>query len=151
MNRVSIGSDSGLSLIFFNGALWTNFSEILIKNTFFFIHENASENIFCEMAAILYQGKITKFIPLFWRINDGNTLFSRFWRVFHYTWRVLQLSFRQIVNSRIVCWWFQIYNMFSSIRCFLTQTMLQLKYVVCIRQNDTPFKAFLPTQVLFQT
>ena len=31
--------------------LGTNFSEILIK--ILFIHENASENVFCKMAAIL--------------------------------------------------------------------------------------------------
>ena len=36
-----------------NGPLGANFSEILIKNIKIFIHENASENIVCEMAAIL--------------------------------------------------------------------------------------------------
>ena len=39
-------------------SVWTNFSEILIKiQNFSFIHENASENIACEMAAILSRGR----------------------------------------------------------------------------------------------
>ena len=60
VNRVSIGSDNGLSLIrhkaiieanaglFSLGPVGTNFSEIKL-----FIHENADEIIVCEMAAIL--------------------------------------------------------------------------------------------------
>ena len=39
------------------GPLGTNFSEILIKKTKVFIHENASENIVCETAAILSRGR----------------------------------------------------------------------------------------------
>ena len=66
MNRVSIGSDNGLSpirrqaIIWMNaGLLWigplgTKFSEISIKNIF--IHENASENTVCEKATILSRG-----------------------------------------------------------------------------------------------
>ena len=36
-----------------------NFGEILIKNTKLFINENASENIVCEMAAILSRGEMS--------------------------------------------------------------------------------------------
>ena len=37
--------------------LGTNFSEILIKIENFSLHENAYENIVCEMAAILSRGR----------------------------------------------------------------------------------------------
>ena len=40
--------------------LETNFSESLMKNTTLFIHENASENIVCETAAILSRERCTK-------------------------------------------------------------------------------------------
>ena len=40
--------------------LGTNFSEILIKIKKNFIHENASEDIVCEMAAILSRGRWVK-------------------------------------------------------------------------------------------
>ena len=65
---VRIGSDNGLSpirrqvIIKTNtgllsiGPLGTNFSEILKQNTKLFIHENVSENIAYEMAAILSRG-----------------------------------------------------------------------------------------------
>ena len=59
-----IGSDNGLSPgrrqaiiwtiagILLIGPLGTNFSEILIDIQTFFIHENAFENVVCEMASI---------------------------------------------------------------------------------------------------
>ena len=65
---VSIGSDNGLPLagrqaytwtiadVLSFGRLRTNFSKIRIKNTEFFIHENALEEVVCEMAAILPSG-----------------------------------------------------------------------------------------------
>ena len=65
MNRANIGSDNGLSPILRQaiistkagllsiGPLGTNFSEILIKIQNLSFHENASEKIVCEMAAIL--------------------------------------------------------------------------------------------------
>ena len=71
MNRISIGSDNGLSPIrrqaiiqtnaglMSTGPLGTNLSEIVIKIPNF-IQENASENIVCEMAAILSRGSIVK-------------------------------------------------------------------------------------------
>ena len=64
VNWVSIGSDNGLLPIQHQAIIWTNagllsilplgtkFSEILTE-TKIFINENASENIVCEMAAIL--------------------------------------------------------------------------------------------------
>ena len=64
MNRVSIGSDNGLSPIQRQAIIWTNImllliwalgtnSDILVKiQKKQFIHENASQNIPCEMAAI---------------------------------------------------------------------------------------------------
>ena len=39
-----------------NWTLRTNFSEMFVKILFFFIHENASGNIVCEMATILSKG-----------------------------------------------------------------------------------------------
>ena len=69
MTRVSIGSDNGLSPIRRLTIIWTNasllsiktqernFSEILQVQTFYLIQENASENIVCEMAAILSRGR----------------------------------------------------------------------------------------------
>ena len=63
VNQVNIGSDNGLTpgwcqAIFWTsaellsiGPLGTNFSKILIK------YENASENIVCEMGAILSRGR----------------------------------------------------------------------------------------------
>ena len=68
MNRTSIGSNNGLSPIWNQAIIWTNaellsigplgtnFDDILIK-TLFFIQENASENIVCEIAAILTRGR----------------------------------------------------------------------------------------------
>ena len=41
------------------GLLGTNFSDILMKIQNFFIHENAPENIVCEMAPILYGVKMS--------------------------------------------------------------------------------------------
>ena len=73
VNRVSIGSDNVLSpiqrqaIIQTNAGLLsvaplgTNLSEILIKNTKRFIDKNASENIVCEMMAILSKGRWDKF------------------------------------------------------------------------------------------
>ena len=46
-------------LSFSKGHLRTNFSEGLNQNTKFVIHENASENIVCEMAAILPRGEMS--------------------------------------------------------------------------------------------
>ena len=40
--------------------LGTNFSEIVIEMKKIFIHENASENIVCEMAAILSRESLVK-------------------------------------------------------------------------------------------
>ena len=71
MNHASIGSDSGLSRIRRQAIIWTsaglfspeplgtNFNEILpkIQNLF---HENASENIAREKAAILSRGECVK-------------------------------------------------------------------------------------------
>ena len=37
--------------------LGTNFSENFNQNTKLFIHENASENVVCEMSAILFRGR----------------------------------------------------------------------------------------------
>ena len=66
---VSIGSDNGLSSIrrqaiiytivglYSIGPSGTNISEFLYQNTKLFIHENASENIVCEMAASLSKGR----------------------------------------------------------------------------------------------
>ena len=68
VNWVRIRSGNGLSpirrqvIICINagslciGPLGTNFNENLIKNTKLFIHENAYENIVCEMA-ILPRGR----------------------------------------------------------------------------------------------
>ena len=67
-DQVIIGSDNGLSPIRRQAIIWssagllsigrmrTNFSEICTKNTKNFIHENASENIVCEKAAIFSPG-----------------------------------------------------------------------------------------------
>ena len=67
VNRISIGSDNGLSHIRRQAIIWTDtgllsigplgtkFSENLIKIQFF-IYKNASENIACEMAAIFSGG-----------------------------------------------------------------------------------------------
>ena len=69
VNRVSIGSDNGMSLIrrqtiiltnvglLSFGPLGTNFSEILMKIQKFSLKKNASENIVCEMAVILSRGR----------------------------------------------------------------------------------------------
>ena len=69
MNRVSIGSDNGLSPIWSQASIWTNAGSFSVgpietdsgenfnQNVIFFIHENASENIVCEMAAILSTGR----------------------------------------------------------------------------------------------
>ena len=69
MNRVGIGSDSGLSpvrrqaiietnaMLLPIGPLGTNFSEFSNQNSKLFIHEIASENIVCQMAAILSRGR----------------------------------------------------------------------------------------------
>ena len=52
-------------------SLGTNFSEISIKIPIFFIHENAFENISCEMAAILSRGdELTKDAGVI--TNDGS-------------------------------------------------------------------------------
>ena len=65
VNKLTIiGSDNGLSpgrhqaIIWTNAGilliriLGTNFTEILIKNWYIFIEENAFENVVCEMASI---------------------------------------------------------------------------------------------------
>ena len=69
MNQVCIGSDNGLApvrrqaiistnvQILSSGPLGTNFSVFFNQNTKLFICENASENIICEMAAILSTGR----------------------------------------------------------------------------------------------
>ena len=69
VNRVNISSDNGLSPIrgqtiiwtsvgiLWTGYLRTNAREIWIEIKPL-IHENASENIFCEMAAILWKGDV---------------------------------------------------------------------------------------------
>ena len=66
-NLIIIGSENSLSpgrrqaIIWTNdgilliGPLGTNFSEILIENSWGFLQENAFENIICEMAAILWE------------------------------------------------------------------------------------------------
>ena len=85
VNCVSIGSDNGLSsirrqaIILANAVLLlirpleTNFSEILIKIETLFIHENASKNIVCEMAAILSRGSWVKweYFPRYWPFVRG--------------------------------------------------------------------------------
>ena len=61
-NQVSIGSDNGL---------------LSIQNTKLFIHENASENIVCEMSAILSRGRLVNSLWLsdaIWRHRSGSTL-----------------------------------------------------------------------------
>ena len=69
MNWVGIGSGNGLSPVRWQaitstnadllsiGPLGTNFSEIQIEIKKIFIHENAFENVVCEMAAILSRGR----------------------------------------------------------------------------------------------
>ena len=69
---ITNGSDNGLSPgrcqaiictnagILLIGPLGINFSEILIKNQYIFIEENALENAVCEMAAILSQRQCVK-------------------------------------------------------------------------------------------
>ena len=72
VNRVSIGSDNGLSLIRRQAITWTN-SRFIINWTLrnklqwsfsgksnFFIQENAFENVACEMSAILSRGRWVK-------------------------------------------------------------------------------------------
>ena len=67
MNRVSIDSDNGLSpstpshylnqcWVIINWTLGNKLQWNFNQNTRLFIHENASENIICEMAAILSRG-----------------------------------------------------------------------------------------------
>ena len=72
MNRVNIGSDNGLSpdrsqaIIKTNAGLLsirpleTNFIEIFIKRQKLFIHANVSENVMCEIAAILSKRRWVK-------------------------------------------------------------------------------------------
>ena len=94
VNRVSIGSDNGLSpvrhqaIIWTNaailsiGRLWTNFSEILIKKIKIFIQENASESIVCEMAAILSSGRWVDAISLLcktYEMGSSLTPNTQFW------------------------------------------------------------------------
>ena len=57
-------SDAGLLSI---GHLGINFSEIFNQNTQLFIHENAYENIVCEMAAIFCMGDELTRIAIFGR------------------------------------------------------------------------------------
>ena len=65
MNYVNIGSDNGLAPVRRQAIIWTNAGLLSIEplrtisnqNTKFFINENASENIACEMAAILSRGR----------------------------------------------------------------------------------------------
>ena len=75
MPRVSNGSDDGLVPVWRQAIIWTNagllsiesletnLSEIFNQNTNFFIYKNASENIICEMAAILFRER--------WVISSG--------------------------------------------------------------------------------
>ena len=67
VNLVSIGSDNGVSPIRRQGIICTNAELITSKvkvtfdeNVKIFIHEIASENIVCEMAAILSRGRWVK-------------------------------------------------------------------------------------------
>ena len=79
MNRFSIGSDNGLSpirrwAIFLTSAGLLSigpFSEISIKNIHFFFQENASENIVCEMVAILSRGRWVN--NRYWKTNMNAT------------------------------------------------------------------------------
>ena len=88
MNRVSIGSDNGLTPIRCQaiiqthtgvlsiGHLGTNFNKNLINIQKLFIHENASENI-CEMASFLSRGRwVNSLWPsdAMWRYRCGSTL-----------------------------------------------------------------------------
>ena len=69
VNWVGIGSDNGLSPIWHQaiiltnakllsiGPLGTNYSANFNQNTKTLIHENASENVVSEMAAILSRGR----------------------------------------------------------------------------------------------
>ena len=66
VNLVSIGLDNGLSPIRHQAIIWTNATLLFLRNKLqwnfnqnikLFIHENASENIVCEMAAILPRGR----------------------------------------------------------------------------------------------
>ena len=98
MNQVSIGSDNGLSPIQRQAIIWTNagllsighlgtiFSEILI-------HEHASENVVCEMAAILSRGRWVNKSPDGNEINMslGNDLVSNKLQVI--VWATMQGSF----------------------------------------------------------
>ena len=64
-NLTIIGSDNGMSSGQHQAIIWTNagillieplgtnFSEILVKNSYIFIQENAFEKVLCIMAAIL--------------------------------------------------------------------------------------------------
>ena len=66
VNQASIDSDNGLSPIWCQSLskLMLGYCQLLSKffyhNTKLFIHENASENIVCEMGAILSRGRWVK-------------------------------------------------------------------------------------------
>ena len=67
VKRVSIASDNGLAPIRRQAIILTNAGLLSIalqwnfyQNTKLFIHENASENIICEMEAILSRGRWVK-------------------------------------------------------------------------------------------
>ena len=87
VNRVSIGSDNGLSpirshclnqcWIIINWTLRNKLQWNFNQNTKFCIHENASENIVCEMAAILSRGRwVNSLRPndAIWQHRSGSTL-----------------------------------------------------------------------------
>ena len=90
VNRVSIVSDNGLLPIRHQAILWTNagvlsigpirtnFSEILIKIKIF-IHKNASENIVCEMVAILSRGNWINMLTPDVKPSPKQILLKTFW------------------------------------------------------------------------
>ena len=63
------------------GPLWTNFSEIFNETIKIFIHENASENIVCEMSAILSWGRWVK-QPWWISVNSVSTKHNEAHRVY---------------------------------------------------------------------
>ena len=68
---------SKLMLVIAIGHLWINFSEILIQNqnTKRFIHTNASENIACEIAAILFRAQCVE-IMIWCPIRQGANILN---------------------------------------------------------------------------
>ena len=73
-NLAIIGSDNSLSPGRRQAIIWTNagilliwplgtkFNEILIENSYIFIHQNVFEKVVCEMAAVLIRPSCVKML-----------------------------------------------------------------------------------------